>query len=360
MENIFDIIEPIDKTKFEDKSKEMKYKFINKIDFTERRLPNTEIAVLSVGNILSVRKVLYEMYFSNNVSIADLGNIPISKTDNLTEILKHLSDNNIFTIIIGNSADASAHCFDALIGTDKNVENKLSASIISPSVTKSGFLDWLISNRLEYLFNLNIMAYQTYLSDPEMLEYLSSNYFETLRLGKFRENNQIYEPLLRDTDMLSIDITAVKKSEIPDCRHAGINGLYAEEICLIAKYAGMSDNLKIISIFGLEKIKENGQTSELIAQIIWHIAEGFANRAHENMLNNVNGIKKIFVNLESPSEQLIFYHSDITNRWWMEVQGKTDRKALIIACSEEDYKIACRHDIPLKWIWYQQKTLNKN
>ncbi|MDR3245266.1 MAG: hypothetical protein LBT50_02400 [Prevotellaceae bacterium] len=356
MSNIFEIINPVDKDLFGIKPEASKYLLINKVNFVERKLPDTKIAILGIGSgLISIRKAFYGMYCDYDVSISDLGNIPLFRKDKLGEILKTLSDNNIFTILIGNSVDVSSVCLDSLAG-----RKRVSASVVSPAVIRSDFINYLINNKFEHLFNLNVLAYQTYLSDPEILNKLSSNYFETLRLGKFREDFRIYEPALRDSDMFSLDIASVRKSEITDSSYSGPNGLYAEEICLISRYAGISDNLKIANIFCLNKIEENGQINELIAQIVWHIVDGFAHRTDENMLNNVNGIKKILVNLEHPAEQLVFYHSDLTNRWWMEVQGKSEKIPLIIACSEEDYKIACRHDVPLRWVWYQQKLANKN
>jgi hypothetical protein len=157
-----------------------------------------------------------------------------------------------------------------------------------------------------------------------------------------------------------MDIASVRKSEIADSLYSGLNGLYSEEVCLIARHAGISDNLKIANIFCHDKIEKNGQKSELIAQIVWHIIDGIVNRANEIMLNNVNGIKKILINLEQPAEQLVFYYSNITNRWWMEIRRNFEKKTLIISCTEDDYKTACRHDVPLRWIWYQQKLSDKN
>jgi hypothetical protein len=181
-----------------------------------------------------------------------------------------------------------------------------------------------------------------------------------LRLGKFREDNLIYEPALRDSDIFSLDIASIRKPEITDSLYSGLNGLYSEEICLISRHAGISDNMKIANIFCHDKIEKNGQKNELIAQIIWHIVDGFVNRANEKALNNVNGIKKILINFEQPAEQLVFYHSDITNRWWMETGEKSTSDPLVIACTENDYETACRHDVPLRWIWYQQKLAEKN
>jgi hypothetical protein len=357
MSKIFDIINPVDKSSFDIKS-DNKHLLVNKVDFSGRELSGTKIVILGIGNkegLMSIRQLLYGLYFGYEISISDWGDIPESDNDKIKDILKILLDNNIFVIIIGNAVDILPVCLDSMAD-----RQNISASIVSPAVVKSDFMDSLMSNRFQNIFNISFLAYQTYLSDPEILSNLSSRYFETLRLGKFREDNRIYEPSLRDSDIFSLDMASVRKTEIADSLYSDLNGLYSEEVCLISRHAGISDNLKIANIFCHDKIEKNGQKNALIAQITWHIVDGFANRAGEKTLNNVNGIKKILINLEQPTEQLVFYYSDITNRWWMEIGKKSDGEPSVISCTEDDYKTACRQDVPLRWLWYQQKTAEKN
>ncbi|MDR0726196.1 MAG: hypothetical protein LBF59_09370 [Prevotellaceae bacterium] len=357
MNEIFEIINPVDKSSFDIKS-DNKHLLVNKVGFHGRKLSGTKIVILGTGEaqgLMSVRKSLYGLYFGQEISISDWGNIPEENIDKINDILKILLNNNIFVIIIGNAIDILPACLDSMTGRDK-----ISASVVSPAVVRSNFTDKLMNNRFQNLFNFNFLAYQTYLSDPAVLDSLSSRYFEALRLGKFREDNRIYEPLLRDSDIFSLDMASVRKPEIADSLYSGLNGLYSEEVCLISRHAGISDNLKIANIFCHDKIEKKSQKNALIAQIIWHIIDGYANRADEKALNNVNGIKKILINLEQPAEQLVFYHSDITNRWWMEIGEKSEGKPFIISCTEDDYRTACRQDVPLRWLWYQQKLAEKN
>jgi hypothetical protein len=356
MSKIFDIINPVDKNSIGIKS-DNKHLLINKVDFSGRELSGTKIVILGIGKkegLISVRKLLYGLYFGYEINISDWGNIPESDSDKIKDVLKILSDNDVFVIVIGNAVDILPVCLDSMADSEN-----ISATIVSPAVVRSEFTDSLKSNKFGNIFNINFLAYQTYLSDPEVLSDLSSRYFDTQRLGKFREDNRIYEPLLRDSEIFSLNIASVRKLEIADSLYSDLNGLYPEEVCLISRYAGISDNMKIANIFCHDKIEKKGQKNALIAQIIWHIVDGYANRADEKTLNNVNGIKKILINLEQPAEQLVFYHSDITNRWWMEVGGKTESEPLIISCTEDDYKTVCRQDVPLRWLWYQQKTTEK-
>ncbi len=60
------------------------------------------------------------------------------------------------------------------------------------------------------------------------------------------------------------------------------------------------------------------------------------------------------------SDDLVFYKSDKSNRWWLEVSypsgegGKYERHQLI-PCDREDYERAMKNQIPNLW-W---KTLQK-
>ena len=354
--NIFNIIEPVDKGLFGKQPEKSRYLLVNGIDFVERKLPETKIVLLGAGTSLNpVREHLYAMYFPYNITIGDLGDLPAKEEDKLPEILKTLTDNEIFTIVVGDSSDTFGRCLDSLSKTGEETMTKVSLSCLTPAITRNYFMDYLLNVR-ECLSDLTIMAYQTYLSDPEIMTVLENNYFEMLRLGKFREDPKVYEPPLRDSDMLHIDLASLKASEVQYCSEWGVNGLYSEEMCTIARYAGLSDKMKLVNVFSRKNFKEKKQANELIAQIVWHIAEGCVYRVRESSLNNVNGIKKIIVNIETPPTQLIFYHSNKTNRWWIEVkEAGVNTPPVIVACTEYDYKTACKHEIPLKWIWYRQK-----
>ena len=347
-DDLIDIIKPVNTKFFNSKLNHSKDILFNKINFVEKKLPETKIALLGTGGDLSsFRKYFYSSYYPDEISIADLGDVPKSAANKLPQILKTLLDNNIFTILIGNSVDASAHCVEAISG-----EKKFSSSMVLQNITR--FPDFL-QNKYEDIFNLNIMGYQTYLSNPETLNFMSNNFFETLRLGKFRENRKTYELPLRDSNMLSMDIAAVKRAEVPDSKHSGVNGLYAEEICQIAQYAGFSENLKLVHLYSTNRMKKNGRISELFSQIVWHIADGYANRRDELLLNNVNGIKKFLVKFQALSEPLTFYHSHISDRWWMKIAEKSEIFPSVVACNKDDYEVARKGEIPERWMWYQQK-----
>ena len=63
------------------------------------------------------------------------------------------------------------------------------------------------------------------------------------------------EPVLRNAHIVSLDARAIKASEIDGSKNFSPNGFDGREICAIARYAGMSDN---VSVFGIYEMREYG------------------------------------------------------------------------------------------------------
>ncbi|MDR2564146.1 MAG: hypothetical protein LBC98_09455 [Prevotellaceae bacterium] len=364
MKQLFDILHPVPETLRKSGEGKSLSVFANVVEYlsSDSTLETAEIALIGVknansGNTDFVRKALYNLYLPHNCAkIIDLGDVDENELDKLRDVHTALTDKNVFVIVFGGSTDGVMACYKAL----ESKSDFLTVTCVAPSIILgNNYLSHLFDHKASTLFNLNVIGYQNYLSEAESIKELNDNYFNAMRLASFRENTKEVEPVLRDSHALVIDMSAVRACDAPGANRHEPNGLYAEEICLLAMYAGISDNMKTAGLFGFDSSLENTQTSILTAQIIWHLIDGFARRRHENLLNNANGIKKFLINLDSPLHDLVFYHSETSERWWMEVKISGDATAYIIACSENDYKSARRHEIPLRWLWYHQKLVNR-
>ena len=92
--------------------------------------------------------------------------------------------------------------------------------------------------------------------------------------------------------------------------------------------------------------------------MIWYFLDGIKSRKNE--LNpNIKNCIKYTVSFDDGKNEIIFYKSNLSLRWWMGVPYKNlDNSNLdyyFIACSYDDYEQANRAEIPNKWI----KTFNK-
>ena len=136
------------------------------------------------------------------------------------------------------------------------------------------------------------------------------------------------------------------------------NGFYAQQICQIAKYAGISDKSTTFGIFNYNK--SNDVSDQLLAQIIWYFLDGVGSRKGDFPIGSKTDYTKFRVFQEESNNELIFYKSNKSERWWLEVpyppsEGKKYERHYIIPCNKEDYDNAMKNEIPdLWWKTYQK------
>jgi hypothetical protein len=162
---------------------------------------------------------------------------------------------------------------------------------------------------------------------------------------------------MRDANMVVLDIASVKQSDAPAHKFSSPNGFYSEEICQIARYAGISDNVSIFGIFELNPVYDiNEQTSKLAAQVLWYFIDGVNARQKDFPMPDSQNYTKHIVSFEKSDQNIVFYQNNYNKRWWMEVPyPKLHDKNIIIACSYNDYINACNQELPERWL----KTLQK-
>ncbi len=350
-------------------------------------LENVDIAIIGVNeerNALnnsgcalapdSVRKYLYELFRGgNNLKIADLGNIHKGNTIDdtyfaLTSIVAELVSNNIIPIIIGGSQDltyANYRAYEKL----KQIINIVAVDPVfdlgkkEEEITSRSYLSKIILQQPNFLFNYTNIGYQTYFVDQEAIELMKNLFFDTYRLGTVRSNMEEVEPIVRNADMLSFDVSAIRQSDAPGNKNSSPNGFYGEEACQIVRYAGLSDKLSSIGFYEVNpKIDRNGQTAHLVAQMIWYFIDGFANRKHDFPLKEKKEFIKYLVKIEGHDDEVVFYKSKKSDRWWMEVPVKSSLKPKyerhhLIPCSYKDYQTAMENDIPDRWWKAYQKLM---
>ena len=163
---------------------------------------------------------------------------------------------------------------------------------------------------------------------------------------------------MRSAHMVTLDARAIKASEMGYSDSFSPNGFTGREICAIARYAGISDN---VCVFGIYEMENSSQSNQLMAQIIWYFIEGSNYRVKESPYENNANFTKYTVPTET--EQLIYYKSHFTDRWWVEVPSVLPsntkfRSTSLLACTEKDYLDACDQNIPERWFKAYKKGFN--
>ncbi|WP_372793104.1 formimidoylglutamase [Lutibacter sp.] len=344
-------------------------------------LTNKKIAIVGVqegrasvgnygtgSNLNEIRKELYKLYPGNwPVSVVDLGNIQQGNTIDdtyfaLGNLLSYLIKNKIIPIVIGGSQDltyANYRAYDTLEQTVNivAVDNKFDLGSIEDELTSQSYLSKIVMNQPNNLFNYSNIGYQTYYNSQEEIDLLDSLFFDTYRLGEIANSIQLVEPLMRDADIVSIDLSAIKNADAPANKNATPNGFSGADICAISRYAGISDKVTSFGIYEYnEKFDNKTQTAQLISQMIWYFIEGFNYRAKDYPFGLKDNYQKYIVPID---EQILNFHkSNKSGRWWMEINlndnNKFKRHALI-PCTYEDYISATHQEIPERWL----KTLKK-
>ncbi len=294
--------------------------------------------------------------------IADLGNLRkgMSFDDTLaglTDCLNMLSETNTTAMVIGGSS-AVIPAIDRSLSNSKegynytDIDSRIDFVNERKEKDSINYLSEIVYGGSSRLVNYAAVGYQTYLNDPQVLNRFRKLGHELYRIGEVRSDMQETEPLFRDSHLVTLDISSVRLSDAPGTFAPSPNGFYSEEICRLARYAGLSDSLKVFSLLEVNPVLDNrNQTSSLAAQILWYFLEGFAQKQNEALIlgkDNSGRFVTYHVRVRDAGEELVFIRSTVTNRWWIELKEKGKTK--YIACSYNDYLRANDDEVPERWM----------
>ena len=353
--------------------------FLNTIElYKDQNISEFNIAIIGVGEERNsnnegcstapnhIRKYLYRLIgFDSSTKIIDLGNLKIGATTEdtyfaLSSILENLMKQNVLPIIIGGSQDLTYANFLAYKNLEQTVnlvaiDSKFDLGETDEEINSNNFLTKIILHQPNFLFNYSNIGYQSYFIDKEQINLISKLYFDSYRLGQVQKNIEEVEPIVRNADILSFDISAIRQSEAPANKNASPNGFYGEQACQITRYAGMSDKLTSIGFYELNpELDSNGQTAHSVAQMIWYFIDGYNHRKNDYPVGSRKTYLKYMVNIQEGKNEVVFYKSDKSERWWMDVPYPAHNKIkyerhLLIPCSYNDYKTACENEVPNRW-----------
>jgi len=307
-------------------------------------------------NLTGIRKAFYSLYVGNwNNNIIDLGDIPIGDKEKdsqkaLHDIAKEMYQRNILLIAFGGSQENTLglcsvfnelEVYYNLTSIDYKFDFGGDGSLISPE----SYMSKLIANRPNYMTNFCNLGYQSYMVAQDEIDLMERLYFESIRLGTLTSDLKVVEPLMRDSDIVSMDMTAVKSNELQGGL-TQVNGFTAQQFCALGRYVGISDRVRFVGLFN---IPESSASSNLTAQAVWYLIEGMHYRVNEYPFSTKQNSVRYVVSCDD--QELIFYQSSLSKRWWLEVQSEHDSnlETVLISCSEEDFYTAEKGTVPERW-----------
>jgi len=297
-----------------------------------------------------IRSSFYELYQGEwDLKVLDLGNLKLGqKVEDtyiaLEELTSHLIQEGKVLLVLGGGHDLITPIYKGHCAFRKPLSFASADAYLDfqdgDDYHSRSFLSHLLTSEESLLAKYCVFGYQTYLCAPKELRLLEQMDFNLLRLGEINADIKEIEPYIRDLDHLSVDLSVVKSSEAPATAYSSPNGMTAERLCAMLRYAGISHGIKSVLFSDLNpQLDENSQSAKVYAQAIWYFFEGLHLRYDDFPDKELDNFQRFHVN--SGLSELVFYKSKQSGRWWVELPNKDIliEKALL-PCSLLDYKKA--------------------
>jgi arginase family enzyme len=335
----------------------------------DRNAINNQGCGLAANN---VRAAFYKLYQGNySTKIVDLGNIKKGNTVEdsyfaVTDVIAQLLKKNIVPIIIGGGQDLTYCNYKAYKSMEQtinivSIDSCFDIGDGDKELNSQSYLSKIILHKPNILFNYSNVGYQTYYVEQNSIELMNKLYFDAHRLGHVRANIEAVEPIVRNADVVSFDVSAIRQSDAPGNGNASPNGFYGEEACQIARYAGLSDKLTSIGFYEINPTLDlNKQTSNLVSQAIWYFIDGYYNRKQDYPIVDKSEYTKYRVSIKDHDHEIVFYKSNKSDRWWMDVPYPVNHnikyeRHQMVPCAYSDYQTACNDEMPDRWWQTYQK-----
>ena len=299
-----------------------------------------------------IRDHFYRLSVSNwNRKIYDLGTLYRGATFEdscfaLHQVVNQLVEIGATVVLTGGSQALNYILYKALqkdLVKAGTIDIKLDIEAETEDLNAGNHITRMILDETHRLLEFRNIGSQVPYVAKEESDILEQLNFEDLRLGKLIQEFDLAEPILRDLDLLSVDMNVMQHSAFGSAVVPTSNGLNEREICGLMNYAGLSSELKVLHLSNF--INLNASDNILLAEMLWYFTEA------RNNLKSDGDIRSYRV--QSEEGEIVFLHSGLSDRWW--IQAGTDGQYARIPCSEKDYADAMKGGIPDKWLKFYKK-----
>lgn len=305
-----------------------------------------------------IRKNLYRLYsWHTDIRIADIGNVKAGASLNDTYaaakmVIAELINAGKTVVIIGGSHDLTLAQYGAYVQRQQIVEASCVDAFINLNmetrVRSENFLMEMLTGEPNFIRHYNHIAFQSYFVHPNILQTMDRLRFDCFRVGVVKDALEEMEPVIRSSNFVSVDVAAMANAYAPANRTTP-NGLNGEDMCTITRFAGLSDQLTSIGIYGYNVNNDRDELTAIqIAQMIWYFIDGRYKLKTEASIedrNSFNEFHTAFAEVDT-----LFLQSKKTGRWWMQLPNHK-----FIACSATDYRLASHNEIPERWLRAQER-----
>ncbi|MFY0253016.1 formimidoylglutamase [Chitinophaga sp. 30R24] len=370
-----DFLRPVSKALLNDDQEYDPFQIGGVIDvYEEERQPDIETAdiiLLGVGEERgcfsgktntggpdAIRREFYRLYnWHRDIRLADIGNLLpgaflADAYAAMKTVVAELLAANKTVLILGGSHDLTYPQYKAYASQQLIIEATVADALIDlkedSRVRSERFLMDMLTEQPNFLRHYNHIGFQSYFVHPRMLETLDKLRFDCYRLGRIRENMEEAEPVLRHTDLFSLDINIIRHTDAP-ANKLSPNGFSGEEACSLTRYAGMSSRLSSFGIYGYSPEKDKDHlTARQIAQMMWYFMDGRAVKNREALLDDRDAFWEFHIAFSDI--ETVFLKSKKTGRWWMQLPDQE-----FVPCTYNDYLMASNSEMPERWLRHQER-----
>jgi arginase family enzyme len=298
---------------------------------------------------------------SRSIRILDLGNV-LGNTVNdkffaVQEAISFLSQKDIPVLVLGGSQDFSVPVVKGLNKEEIPLNLTFIDSMVdliesSEDFSSQNYLNNILPGKGLNVKNIGFLGLQKYFLSDSQLELVKQRWSDAFRLGELRDGNiKEAEPIIRDAHFVSMDVAAIRHSDMPAQLFPSPNGFSAFEACQMSWYAGMSDNCQVFGLFELNPEMDPSHAGvSLASQIVWFYLEGIAFRINDFPKRDIETYTVFHIENEGNEYAFRFFNNALNGRWWIELN--LDGTKFIRACSESDYLLAKQNEIPERWWKY--------
>ncbi len=327
--------------------------------FTVNENRNSNVSVAEDVNFDGIRKQFYKLAKGDWViNLVDVGEIASGDaiTDTyylVTKLVEEIHKASCIPVIIGGGQDVTyanyrAYSHDKGMVNLVNVDSCFDLGNVELPMTNESYVGKIVVDQPYNLFNYTNIGYQSYYVAPEELDLIERMFFDLYRLGEISNNITIAEPVMRDADIVSVDLNVLEAGFYGE----NPNGLSGKELCALTRYAGISDKVSSFGIYEYQNEKCSKSSDQLVAQLIWYFIEGVSCRWSET--GELAAMDVIHYQVPVDDQVLSFYKSNVTERWWMEITPSASLDNILtsntlLPCTYSDYEKACNQNIPERW-----------
>ncbi|HIB49474.1 MAG TPA: arginase [Flavobacteriaceae bacterium] len=316
------------------------------------------------------RSAFYSLYPGNwSKKIVDLGDIEKGEAVEdtyfaLKTVVSALLKKDIIPLIFGGGQDTLYAQYRAYDGSPNmvnmvNIDTNFDLGDAEKPISNKSYVGKIIVDEPYNLFNYSVLGYQSYFNPPGEIGLMDKLYFDAYRLGAVTADIAMVEPVMRDADIVTLDISAIKSAELSYKNSASPNGFDGREICALARYAGISNRVSSFGIYELKDFSQVQSGAMLVAQVLWYFVEGVNFRILDNDFTDERYYSTYKVPVEA--EVLVFKKSHKTGRWWVELPFISEvdtklKKHTLLPCTYDEYVAATNQEIPERWLKARRKN----